>query len=478
MAFDCGFYNSVNHDRIYDAVQFGEMFDGLISDGVYATVGHAMTVAPVSGMTVKVRSGRAWFNKTWSVNTNDYPLDIPESDMLLPRIDAVVLEVDTRLAVRNNSLRIVKGFANANPNKPTLMRANGVYQYPLAWINVRANTTSINSGDIEIAVGRDPTPFVTGIVKSADISDFWEQWNTKFYEWFDEIRTSLGDGETGAIINMQAKVEEVKVELEKKLGSDNKSSVAQAQTGTNDSTFMTPAKTLNFYNYRKATLDEAKAGTVDTKYMTPYTAYEAFKDRKTTGHAFTTTAYGADRFVDPNSLKSWWAGTSSGYAQASSSEVSAGSNVDKYVPPDLMKTYVNSWINSAVSGLSNDLTVTKQISYSPTSGNGCTIETCTLQLGKYGKISQLYINAIFVSTTNQATIGFKIPSELYSALSGVAYYPFGFGMVSHEGAQTNFALLGMQSDVGNTGYITVKSPLVWVNGYRYVLDGYMICIGN
>ena len=44
MAFSFGFYNAVNHDRRYDAVQFGQIFDGIISDGVYATYKKALIV--------------------------------------------------------------------------------------------------------------------------------------------------------------------------------------------------------------------------------------------------------------------------------------------------------------------------------------------------------------------------------------------------------------------------------------------------
>ena len=42
MAFSYGFYNAVDHDRRYDAVQMSQIFDGIISDVVYATYKKAM----------------------------------------------------------------------------------------------------------------------------------------------------------------------------------------------------------------------------------------------------------------------------------------------------------------------------------------------------------------------------------------------------------------------------------------------------
>lgn len=331
MAFSCGFYNAVNHDRTYNAMQFGDLFSGLINDGVYATVGHAMTVAPVGGMTVKVRSGRAWFNKTWNVNDSDYPLTVPESDLLLPRIDAVILEVDTRVSVRDNSLRIVKGHPANNPEYPTLTRENGLYQYPLAYINVRANVTNITTGDIEVVVGRSPTPFVTGIVGVADISDFWEQWDSQFHEWFDELRTSMsGD----VAVNLQAQIEELKVTM---ITSSNKSSTSQAQSGTNDTTWMTPAKTLSFYNYRLASQSEVQAATPseNTHIVTPRRLRDYMDSHKWN---YSSGSYNND-WVPSNGLLGFY-----------NSQVAARSdypgNTDKIVTPNLLSTILANYTPS------------------------------------------------------------------------------------------------------------------------------------
>ena len=35
MAFKYGFYNSREHDRVYDAEDFSSMFDGIIADGIF-----------------------------------------------------------------------------------------------------------------------------------------------------------------------------------------------------------------------------------------------------------------------------------------------------------------------------------------------------------------------------------------------------------------------------------------------------------
>lgn len=205
MAFSCGFYNAVNYDRTYSAVQFGEMFDGLITDGVYSTIGEIFATVPGDGLSVKVKSGRAWFNKTWSVNTTDLPLDLDLADFLLPRKDTVILEVDTRVSTRDNSIKVVTGYPATNPVPARLTNSDGLYQYPLAYVTVAANATAITKTDIEITVGRDPTPFVTGILESVSITDMYQQWQGQFEEWFQYVQSQLS-GDIAA--NLQRQIDE------------------------------------------------------------------------------------------------------------------------------------------------------------------------------------------------------------------------------------------------------------------------------
>lgn len=42
-----GFYDSINHDRLYRADDFSDYFEGLISDGIYAGIGKEFRVLPM-----------------------------------------------------------------------------------------------------------------------------------------------------------------------------------------------------------------------------------------------------------------------------------------------------------------------------------------------------------------------------------------------------------------------------------------------
>ncbi len=161
MAITFGFYNSVAGDRVYDAVQVSQMFHGILTDGVFKLVGNKFQVIQNSGMDILVRSGKAWFNYTWTYNDGDIGLTVSNSDLVLPRIDTVVLEVNAALASRINTIKMVAGTPNALPVPPTLTNTAELHQYPLAYVNVAAGVTSIVNGDITQVVGTVSCPFIT-----------------------------------------------------------------------------------------------------------------------------------------------------------------------------------------------------------------------------------------------------------------------------------------------------------------------------
>ena len=68
MAVTYGFYDSLNHDRLYNAQQMSAIFDGVINDGVFMSVGNQFHTVAGTGMQAIVTSGRAWLDSTWTLN--------------------------------------------------------------------------------------------------------------------------------------------------------------------------------------------------------------------------------------------------------------------------------------------------------------------------------------------------------------------------------------------------------------------------
>lgn len=218
MSVSSGFFNSLNGDRKYNAAQMSAIFDGLIIDGVFASIGTAFAVKAAGGLTVNVGIGKAWFDHTWTVNDSILPMTAPEAEVLLDRIDAVVLEVNGMESVRENTIKFVKGNPSSAPSRPTLTNEGNVHQYPLCYIYRKYGTAVINQADITPMVGTESTPFVTGILqtisldellgkwqdeldrftdaRSQEVDDWIAQEESDFTTWFNEMKADLQQEQT------------------------------------------------------------------------------------------------------------------------------------------------------------------------------------------------------------------------------------------------------------------------------------------
>ena len=218
MSVSSGFFNSLNGDRKYNTAQMSAIFDGLIIDGVLASIGTAFAVKAAGGLTVNVGVGKAWFDHTWIVNDSILPMTAPEAEVLLDRIDAVVLEVNGMESVRENTIKFVKGNPSSAPSRPTLTNEGNVHQYPLCYIYRKYGTAVINQADITPMVGTESTPFVTGILqtvsldellgkwqdeldrftdaRSQEVDDWIAQEESDFTTWFDKMKADLQQEQT------------------------------------------------------------------------------------------------------------------------------------------------------------------------------------------------------------------------------------------------------------------------------------------
>ena len=193
MSVSSGFFNSLNGDRKYNAAQISAIFDGLIIDGVFASIGTAFAVNAAGGLTVNVGIGKAWFDHTWTVNDSILPMTVPEAEVLLDRIDAVVLEVNGTESVRENTIKFVKGNPSSAPSRPTLTNEGNVHQYPLCYIYRKYGTAVINQADITPMVGTESTPFVTGILQTISLDELLGKWQDELDRFTDDRSQEVDD---------------------------------------------------------------------------------------------------------------------------------------------------------------------------------------------------------------------------------------------------------------------------------------------
>lgn len=193
MSVSSGFFNSLNGDRKYNAAQMSTIFDGLIIDGVFASIGTAFAVKAAGGLIVNVGVGKAWFDHTWTVNDSILPMTAPEAEVLLDRIDAVVLEVNGMESVRENTIKFVKGNPSSAPSRPTLTNEGNVHQYPLCYIYRKYGTAVINQADITPMVGTESTPFVTGILQTVSLDELLGKWQDELDRFTDARSQEVDD---------------------------------------------------------------------------------------------------------------------------------------------------------------------------------------------------------------------------------------------------------------------------------------------
>lgn len=196
-----GFFNSVNGDRVYNADQMSGIFEGLITDGVYESVGNKLAVQPNSGMTIQIATGRGWFARRWVDNTTPHLIALEAADVTLNRWAAVCIRVDTTEGVRNAVPYIKYGEYATTPAKPTMTRTETVKEYCLAYVYIKAGASAITAADITDTRGDTSLcGWVTGLIEQLNTTTLWEQWTALFYDWFTSLQDRINENTEAMLV--------------------------------------------------------------------------------------------------------------------------------------------------------------------------------------------------------------------------------------------------------------------------------------
>lgn len=223
MAVTSGFFDAhlVNGipDRKYSADDFGAIFDGIISDGIFqkypSSVYNETTgewepfkvTAESDSLAIQVNPGRAWFDRTWTLNDDVDILTLVDRNTTLDRIDGVFIRTDKDN--RQNTILVYTGEPSISPQKPNPTNTANVKYYPLAYIRVAASediTKPITNDDITNAIGvyggtqyaksniTDVTTTTESIIKNleAQFDSYQKAYGKEFEDWFESIRNSIG----------------------------------------------------------------------------------------------------------------------------------------------------------------------------------------------------------------------------------------------------------------------------------------------
>lgn len=167
---DCGFFDSVNGDRLYSAVQMCNPYTRLVTDGIYPApngLGSSdFEVSEVTGqLKVKVKSGEGIFAHKWFRLTADTTIDVPQNGTILTRIDSVIIQVNNTSSVRAGRVIYREGTAASNPQPPALTNSGDISEFRIANITVAGGATTVTVSDRR---GID-TPWVSSAIAPSPI---------------------------------------------------------------------------------------------------------------------------------------------------------------------------------------------------------------------------------------------------------------------------------------------------------------------
>lgn len=228
MGFTYGFYNYSSDDpsddlKEYDALQFGQIFDGVITDGVFQGFGNRFNQSVSNAdNTMIIHSGRGWFLHTWVYNDGDYMVVLPAPESNSYRYDAIVFDIDNDS--RHNEIKVISGRSSSdNPVKPDLVHTNTHWQFPICYVKRRPGVTQLAIADVENMIGSSTCPWVTGSTLTYDISQYTQNWQNEFTawmttktseynSWFSGLEDSLDENVAAALL---AKIDRLGIYVEK-----------------------------------------------------------------------------------------------------------------------------------------------------------------------------------------------------------------------------------------------------------------------
>lgn len=186
----CGFFDSVNQDRLYSAEDMNQPYKRLVSNGVFATPAgdpsNDFRVVAASGLTVTVKAGQGIFGDKWFSMASDLAVNVPVNSGIENRLDSIIARVDTRQSVRAGSIVYRTGVAGHEPQPPALDTTTDVHEYRLANVLVAAGASEITQANITDTRMSDECGWVASLVKTPDTSVLYEQWAAAYQEYYDE----------------------------------------------------------------------------------------------------------------------------------------------------------------------------------------------------------------------------------------------------------------------------------------------------
>lgn len=187
---NCGFFDSVNLDRLYTADEMNRPYKRVISNGVFATPSGTpstdlQVMSAQNGMNIIVKKGEGLFADKWFENPSDLAITVPNNTALTPRRDSVIVQIDKTQAGRTGNIVYRTGTPASNPMPPNIGTQTNIIEYRIANVYVSPSAVYIGQDAITDLRGSSECPWITSLIKQVDTSTLYAQWQAAYQNYFN-----------------------------------------------------------------------------------------------------------------------------------------------------------------------------------------------------------------------------------------------------------------------------------------------------
>lgn len=205
------------YDRAITSKEYRNLFLKYFTEGVFPNPSDNFQIVENSSQGALVKKGYANVRGVLIELKQDIPITFEQADSL-DRIDRVVLRHNDTKSVRYADVVILKGSPSNSPQAPNITRDETIWDIVLADVRIRKNSSNVTQAQItDRRLDSELCGIVAGTIKEvdtttlynqiqSDLSQFKENEQAEFLEWFEKIKGQLGEDQAG---NLQLQVNEL-----------------------------------------------------------------------------------------------------------------------------------------------------------------------------------------------------------------------------------------------------------------------------
>lgn len=183
-------YDGDTYDREYTSGAFASYLDKIVGNGVFSNPSTNLQVMASSGMDIVVKAGQAFIDGHKLVLDADMSFTLDNSDVLLDRIDRVVVYLD--MTNRTMGIRVKKGTPDSPAQAPELTRTATVKEYCLANVRIVAQATAISQTNItDTRADTQICGFVSTLIEQVDTATLYAQYQEAYQQFYDSTQEQL-----------------------------------------------------------------------------------------------------------------------------------------------------------------------------------------------------------------------------------------------------------------------------------------------